>query len=707
MWNSKNQRVTSLFFVFCLYLFVFTRHVWATEEYVTVGDAKNPPCSLINAGSVNYVFEIKSTEVTNREYCEFLNSVARNSDSLNLYSPLMDVHFWGGIFKTINENGTYNYYCKKGYCNYPVVFVSWSDSIRYINWLHYGKPNNGNAELGTTEGNSLYGAYNTMDFNNDTRAYISCKKRNPNAVYWLPNRDEWIKAGFYDGKGSYYRYATQANSIPLSVPPSEKSKNAANYYANHWANPFPHLSEVGSYVNAKSFYGTYDQAGNIMEWVEDIVAGNRMALGGSLFMYEYALPITYWDGETPGTKLSTFGFRVAKKIDSQIMPLYRQMNEGAGGNDTLGGSEVKSNNINFQGTSFVRVGDPSNPSDYNGFGRVDYDYYIGKYEISNEQYVEFLNAVAASNDPYSLYSDSMGQGVLGGITRQVHEGHYQYKVKDGWGKKPVNYVSWFDIARLANWYHYGKPQGGTSRLGTTEGNATLGAYDTTGFSDIKQVSATATLARNKGAMYFIPNENEWYKAAYYDPQKVGFRKYWDYPMMTDNFPNNKKPPGDLYTANYQVGSTFSEGPPFYLSDVDAYPYALSYYGTSSQGGNVWEWLENWREVPDKHEWRATETVKAVRGGSFGYTEIGLHVRNTDPADPRHKTYVHGARLARAINNNGYQPKTIEFRQQLLAYINRSSKKQTLLIGAIFGSVGLSFFALLAFLLYKNACCKNP
>lgn len=705
MWNSKSNRIAALIFLL-LYLSIFTDA--KALEYVAVRDAYNPACSLINAGSVNYDFEISSTEVTNREYCDFLNSVARYSDPFALYSPLMEIHFWGGIIKHVNEKGIYSYNCKEGYCNYPVVFVSWCDAVRFINWLHFGKPNKGSETLGTTEGNAINGAYNTHELcSNNFNASISLKGRNMSAVYWLPNRDEWIKAGFYDGKGHYYQYATQTNSMPVSVPPSEKVGNAANYYANRWALPYPHLSEVGSYVDAKSFYKTHDQAGNVMEWVEDFLGGNRMALGGSLFMNEYSLPITYWDGENPHAKLSTFGFRVARKMNARLISFPGKMDAVTNVSDALNAPERKESPIDFQEMPFVKVGDSSNLSDYNRYGSVDYEYYIGKYEISNEQYVEFLNAVASSDDPYSLYCDSMDQGVLGGILRRGQKGAFQYVVKDGWGKRPVVYVSWFDIARFANWHHFGKPRKGVSELGTTEGNATLGAYDTTGFENIALVKARASFTRNKGAMYFIPNENEWYKAAYYDPEKMGFRKYWDFPVKTDNSPNNKKPPGDFYTINYQVGSTFSEGPPFYLSEINAYPKAQSYYGTNCQGGNVWEWLENWRELTGKQTWRGTENVKAVRGGSFGYTEIGLHVSNTDPADPRHETYVHGARLARAIDKSGYQPKTRGLYSTFVTFRNKLSQKKIFVIDAFIGFVGGIFFSFLAVGFYMKTCRKQP
>src|SRR2546421_6604909 len=60
---------------------------------------------------------------------------------------------------------------------------------------------------------------------------------------------------------------------------------------------------------------------------------------------------------------------------------------------------------------WVTVGNPGNANDtrmaadFSTWGGVAYTYQIGKYEVTNSQYAEFLNAKAVS-DPYLLYTDS-------------------------------------------------------------------------------------------------------------------------------------------------------------------------------------------------------------------------------------------------------------------------------------------------------------
>lgn len=324
---------------------------------------------------------------------------------------------------------------------------------------------------------------------------------------------------------------------------------------------------------------------------------------------------------------------------------------------------------------FVVVGDPGNKNDpvFN-FGYVPYIYEIGKYKVTNEDYAEFLNAVAKFQDPFSLYSPSMSTGLFGGIDQLEQEGTYTYHAKKEHQRRPVVYISWYDLARMANWYHYGKPSTGRSELGTTEGTGSRGAYDTRYFP--KNVTDSVDyrklpFGRNRKALYWIPHEYEWYKAGHFDPTIEGERKYWNYPVQTNNLPNNNAPPGDQHSINYFNG-VFSIGKPYFLTEVGAYKFAPSYYNTFDQGGNVWEWLENWR-----FQDRGAEKVRGLRGGSATYTEIGLHAHNTDPGNPSHEKFLWGGRLARAHINPAddiiYSDISYVIRSRFLRRFKRSIK----------------------------------
>ena len=232
---------------------------------------------------------------------------------------------------------------------------------------------------------------------------------------------------------------------------------------------------------------------------------------------------------------------------------------------------------------WVTVGDAGNAADTTGYGAVADAYRIGKYEVTIQHYTDFLNAVATT-DPYSLYNTRMASDPnIAGISRAGSSGGYSYSVINNGGllsgNRPITYVSWFDAARFANWMHNG--QG----AGTTE----TGAYTLNGV-----VGGTAP-ARNVDARFWIPTENEWYKAAYYKGSGTN-AGYWDYATQSDSAPGNTIGSG-ANQANYRLnGTTYSvtqsasySSSQNFLTDVGAFSGSVSAYGTFDQSGNVWEW----------------------------------------------------------------------------------------------------------------------
>jgi formylglycine-generating enzyme len=239
--------------------------------------------------------------------------------------------------------------------------------------------------------------------------------------------------------------------------------------------------------------------------------------------------------------------------------------------------------------NLAAVGNPGNAPDtrYNGIsvGKVDYAYAIGKYDVSAGEYSAFLNAVAKT-DAYGLYNPLMdctanpnNQGC--NIKRSGTAGNYVYSVAADWANRPVNYVSWGDAARFCNWLQNGQPTGAQG-LSTTED----GTYYLNGATSN---AALMAVTRKAGAEWWLPSENEWYKAAYYDPILAsGAGGYWDYATRSNASPSSLLSATVANHANYG-GTTL--GSSYWRSEVGAFAASPSAYGTFDQAGNVWEWDE--------------------------------------------------------------------------------------------------------------------
>jgi len=257
---------------------------------------------------------------------------------------------------------------------------------------------------------------------------------------------------------------------------------------------------------------------------------------------------------------------------------------------------------------WVTVGDPGNPADTNmmtdgttGYGSVGYVYRISKYETTNAQYAEFLNAVAAI-DTNELYSIEMRRTDLkGGIARSGDAGSYTYTAITGRENMPVNWVSFYDILRFANWLNNGQPTGPQDNVTTEDGAYTITVLGTSNNS----------ITRNAGATIFLTSEDEWYKAAYYDPVSTS---YFEYPAGSDTQTVYAAPGATPNTAN-EAGAVGD------LTEVGSYTGSASPIGTFDQGGNVNEWNEAVSftccgGIP-------VSDVRGLRGGGFNSSPFDL------------------------------------------------------------------------------------
>ena len=183
------------------------------NSFVTVGDTGNPAHSGTSLGSVNYTYQISKYEITNSEYCLFLNSVDPFGSNPNSIYGYMSSTL-GGIVVDYNRVAGNRYYIKENMDNKPVNFISLSMVYRFCNWLHNGAQKY-RASRGTVSAPQNTGAYNIGSSTTYTGNFFLLP--NANAKFRVLEYSEWFKAAYYNGSGNYNAFATQSNNTPTMV----------------------------------------------------------------------------------------------------------------------------------------------------------------------------------------------------------------------------------------------------------------------------------------------------------------------------------------------------------------------------------------------------------------------------------------------------------------------------------------------------------
>ncbi len=288
-------------------------------------------------------------------------------------------------------------------------------------------------------------------------------------------------------------------------------------------------------------------------------------------------------------------------------------------------------------------------------GGVKYRYGIGQLEVTVAQYVAFLNTAdpAGKNKRKLWSSDESGTAwpKFGQIdfSAGAGKGHHYTLAAPQWADKPYGFANFLRSARFDNSLYNGKV---LSQTESSEGGFSYVTYKVrlspnteTGMYDMTKRAMTRSHKRG----FVIPSQNEWIKAAYYDPNGGGKYSYWEYPTNPGAFgEENKDLPnqatldpasGDVTNASAQPLAIFhtpETTPPSWCAPkftseecttvnpfgMDPTTYAkafagslgtvgqsgtLSPWGTLDQGGNAVEWTDTITPPPfgikGKRVWR--------------------------------------------------------------------------------------------------------
>jgi formylglycine-generating enzyme required for sulfatase activity len=234
---------------------------------------------------------------------------------------------------------------------------------------------------------------------------------------------------------------------------------------------------------------------------------------------------------------------------------------------------------------FVPISGATNPTSgtWTGSGftftGVANDYRMGTYEISNDQWNKFKASlgVPVTGSPSTAYdSDPCFTGT----------------------NVPTNNVSWYEATQFVNYLNTSTNHQAAYKFTGTQGtgNYTFTPWDVTdaGYS-------AANPYRNSNAIYFMPTENEWLKAAYWNGTSLQ-----TYATI-----------GDVYPTQ---GNGTNGGWNYYAPQAPAHPYgpwavtsgSQELNGTYNMMGNVLEWTES--------PWMSTDYLsgsdRSLRGGWF-------------------------------------------------------------------------------------------
>jgi len=276
---------------------------------------------------------------------------------------------------------------------------------------------------------------------------------------------------------------------------------------------------------------------------------------------------------------------------------------------------------------FVTISGATNPTSGipAGYGftftGVNNAYRMGTYEVTNDQWDKFktILVVPVTGVPSNAYDQNpfwTGTNV------------------------PTNNVSWYEAAQFVNWLNTSTGHQAAYKFTGTQGT---GDYTLATWSTAEADNGT-NLYRHKDAKYYLPTENEWVKAAYWNG--ISLQTYAT--KAGESLTQGEGTFGtgwNYYTTHYAT-------PPLPIITNPFGPWAVGsgsqeLNGTYDMMGNLWEWMESPYWSGDY----GTASDRGLRGGSYdpgGYYDLASFVRFSNYLDSLGEDFDVGFRVASEV-----------------------------------------------------------
>ncbi len=292
---------------------------------------------------------------------------------------------------------------------------------------------------------------------------------------------------------------------------------------------------------------------------------------------------------------------------------------------------------------------PAGPPACQQVGEVGYRYGIGQLEVTVAQWVAFLNTVDPSGrDRHRLFSENESSAAwprFGAVdfSSEAPRGRRYTVASPEWADKPYGNANFLRTARFVNSLYNGRL---LSRHASAHGGfrhvtyrVRLSRRTERGMYDMTKPAMT----RSAKSGFVVPSQDEWVKAAYYDPNGGGTYSYWKYPTnpgvfgdgaltapaqatldpSTGNVTNASTQPLAIFHAEETPAPSWC--PAGFTTEVcatvnplklDPTAYAKAFqgsvgtvgqakttspWGTLDQGGNVVEWTDTITPPPSGRE----------------------------------------------------------------------------------------------------------